>query len=659
MNTGNCNNKLKILKGRNIIINNSIKEASVLVRNGIICGIKEYNYEPTEEFDLLISKELSENKDIVIMGGLVDSHVHVNEPGRTEWEGFVCATSAAAAGGVTTIIDMPLNSSPVTTSLDSLNKKIEAMKDKLRVDVGLLGGIVPGNSNEIKRMVLEGGVVGFKSFLVHSGIDEFPHVQETDIQEAMEIMKSLAVEEGGRDVVMMFHAEIGEPIEKATAKLIEENADPRKYNTFLQSRPREAENIAINMILELSKKNNVRTHIVHLSSSDILDTLDNAIHKEKIPITAETTFHYLYFVSEKVPDGETLYKCCPPVREEENKELLWQALQRGTINIIVSDHSPCTLELKLVEEGDFMKAWGGISSLQLGLPIIWTEAKKRDIPIHNLSKWMSDEPARLVGLNDRKGSIKIGRDADFVVWNPKEEFVVDQDKLMVKNKHSPYHQQRLFGIIYETILRGDSIFKKDQERITKVTGQRLIQTKIHTNPTYPKPFLPTIELLNSLDEPEFFNCIHLLFEAAPPLATRLYAKKPFRSYQELINEAESIIGSLGDEDKIVVINAHPRIGLNPAEIKKTSSISFREQGLENEKIDERVIEIYSTLKTLNEQYEKQFGFKFVEFVNGRSKEQIIPVLRERLNNSKDQELKTGLKAMTDISNARLSKLIQQ
>ncbi|KAM9998126.1 hypothetical protein ACTFIY_007792 [Dictyostelium cf. discoideum] len=648
----NSENIIKVIKGKKIVINGEIKPASILIRNGIIIDIIDYSSEIKEEHEILIEEE-----KLVIMGGLVDSHVHINEPGRTEWEGFLSATSAAASGGVTTIIDMPLNSSPVTTTFENLQRKIESMPGKLRVDVGLLGGIIPGNSSEISRMVLEGGVVGFKSFLVHSGIDEFPHVKEDDIQEAMNVMKKLKDEQGGRDVVMMFHAEIEEPIKEATERLQRENADPKLYDTFLKSRPRVSENIAIDKVIELTKKNMVKTHIVHLSSSDAIEAIHEAVHNDGVPITAETTYHYLYFESEQVPYGNTLYKCCPPVRESENKDLLWKAVTNGTINIIVSDHSPCTLDLKLIEQGDFMKAWGGISSLQLGLPIIWTEASKRGVPLGKLSEYMSDAPSRLVGLNDRKGSIKIGRDADFVIWDPEESFTVDQGLLMVKNKNSPYHGEKLLGVVHHTILRGNKIFSKGDQTISKIIGKRLIQTKIHTNPIYPSPTLPTIELLNSLnDQKTFFDCIHLLFEAAPPLANALFSKRPFSSYQQLIDQAYSIIQSLNESDKIQVINAHPRIGVSASQVKNSSSISYREQSCDKDStIDQSILEI---LTQLNQQYESKFGFKFVVFVNGRPKNEIIPILQNRLNNNdKQKELNLGLSEMIEISKSRLLKLL--
>ncbi|KYR03080.1 allantoinase [Tieghemostelium lacteum] len=645
-----------VIRGRNIVIEGEVRSATVFIRDGVIFEIKPYHTKLLKEWNILFNDEGME-EEIVIMGGLVDCHVHVNEPGRTEWEGWVSATNAAAAGGVTTICDMPLNSIPVTTTYQNLLDKIDSMKGKCRVDVGLLGGIVPGNAGEIKKMVTEGGVVGFKSFLVHSGIDDFQAVRRDDIQKAMDVMKEL--QQQHKDVVMMFHAEVPEPIDEMES--VVKDMDPRVYNTFLTSRPRKAENLAIDLVIDMAKQNQVKSHIVHLSSSDAIKALEHAITVDKVPITAETTFHYLFFVSEEVPDGNTLYKCCPPVRENENKELLWQALQNKTIAMVVSDHSPCTPNLKLLDQGDFMKAWGGISSLQLGLSIVWTEAKKRGIPFSIMSQIMCDEPAKLVNINDRKGSIKVGRDADFVIWAPNQSFTVDQSTMLVKNQYSPYHSSKLYGKVQLTILRGQVIFRHDQTveeyKNTPTIGQRVVPTRVHSSPHYPNPFLPSIDLLNSLEQDDFFASIHLLFELAPVLAEKVYQARPFSSYEALVQKAEEIINNLEEAMKLPVINAHPRIGLNPNET--LSSLSYQEQGNHNEnQLDPEIVKVYKELAELNEQYEKKFGFKFVVFVNGRSKAEIVPVLKQRLLNTDPiAELNLGLSEMIEIAYSRLKKLL--
>jgi allantoinase len=354
---------------------------------------------------------------------------------------------------------MPLNCSPVTTTLDALKLKQDHTEGKLWVDVALLGGIVPNNAQEISPMV-HAGAVGFKAFMVHSGIDEFPHVEEEHIRAAMSELKKL--QDQGRDVVFMFHAEVGGPIDEACKSLQDHSCTSSKYETFLRSRPREAENEAIALIIRLCREYRVRCHIVHLSSSDAVAMLQ-AAKEEGLPITAETTYHYLYFAAEDVPDGNTLFKCCPPIREKNNRDKLWQALEDGVITQVISDHSPCTPDLKLLEQGDFLKAWGGISSLQLGLSIVWTQAKKRGFTIPQVARWMCLQTAELVKLDAKKGSIEVGKEADFVVWDPEEEFVVEENALFIQNKRTPYHGERLAGTVKRTYLRGHVIYKTNED----------------------------------------------------------------------------------------------------------------------------------------------------------------------------------------------------
>lgn len=387
------------------------------------------------------------------MAGLVDHHVHVNEPGNTEWEGFETATRAAAAGGVTTIVDMPLNSIPVTTTLEALQTKAQSLEGKLWVDTGLLGGVIPGNASELKNMV-DGGVVGFKCFMIHSGLDEFPHVEEEDIRKAMEVFRDI----GKERTVFMFHAELD-----CSHTMHNHNVkkEPKSYKQFLDQRPRLFENEAIKLVIRLCKEYNVRCHIVHLSSSDAVELIEQA-QAEGVPITAETTFHYLYFSSERIADGKPVFKCCPPIREESNRQLLWEALECGVITQVISDHSPSTPSLKNLESGDIDTAWGGIASVGLGLPIIWTEAKKRNIPPEKLSQWMSKQTSELVGLQHIKGTIEVGKDADFVVWDPDQTVLITPESLQFKHKISPYLNEELYGRVVATILRGELIFANGQ-----------------------------------------------------------------------------------------------------------------------------------------------------------------------------------------------------
>jgi allantoinase len=375
------------------------------------------------------------------MPGLVDTHVHINAPGRTEWEGFRSATRAAAAGGVTTLVDMPLNSIPPTTTLANFETKLTTARGDCFVDVGFWGGVVPGNTPELAKM-FAAGVVGFKCFLVPSGVDEFPHVTEEDLREAMPELTQLGA-------MLIVHAELPESIRT--------DATNGNYRNFLNSRPRSAENDAIELMIRLSREFDTQVHIVHLSSAEALPQLRNA-QAAGVKITAETCPHYLHFTAERVPEGATEFKCCPPIREESNREELWDGLRDGTIDFVVSDHSPCPGEMKLRASGDFMKAWGGIASLQLRLPVVWTEARRRGFSLEDLTRWLCAHPARQVSFTPQKGSIIAGSHADIVIWNPDQEFKVAASSLHHRHKITPYEGEVLSGVVEKTFLRGQKIY---------------------------------------------------------------------------------------------------------------------------------------------------------------------------------------------------------
>ncbi|XP_034938029.1 allantoinase [Chelonus insularis] len=379
----------------------------------------------------------------VLMPGIVDSHVHIDDPGRTHWEDFRTATKAAAAGGVTTVIDMPLNSIPPTTTVSNLEIKMNAASGNIYVDVGFWGGLVPDNINELKPMV-EAGVVGFKCFLIPSATDEFKHVSVLEVENALKELQS-------SQTVVAFHAEFEDNISI-------KGFDPTSYNTFLYSRPPSMEINAIKTVALLCEKYKTRCHIVHLSANEALDVVSEA-KKNGVPLTAETCYHYLTFSAEDIPNGATQFKCCPPIRTKENREILWEALKNKVLDMVVSDHSPCTEDLK---NNNFIDAWGGISSLQFGLPVIWTEAEKRGVNINDVARWISTNPAKLCGLEKSKGQIKVGMDADFVVWEPETEMKVQKSDILYKNKISPYVGKTLKGKIHSTILRGNFIYKNGQ-----------------------------------------------------------------------------------------------------------------------------------------------------------------------------------------------------
>jgi allantoinase len=378
--------------------------------------------------------------------------VHINEPGRTAWEGFLSATQAAGAGGATTLIEMPLNSIPATTSVAGYQQKLQAAAGKLCVDVGFWGGVVPGNSSEL-RPLWEAGVFGFKCFLVPSGVEEFPQVAESDLRAALPELAAL-------NAPLLAHAELPGPIEKAAETSIP-GQPAHFYATWLASRPREAENQAIALLLRLANEFNARIHIVHLSSSDAVPQLQYA-KSQGAHLTIESCPHYLTFTSEEIPDGATEFKCAPPIREDENREKLWAALRDGTIDLIASDHSPCPPSMKLREQGDFLRAWGGIASLQLGLPAVWTQARSRGYAFTDVARWMCSAPAYLAGLDSRKGAIAPGYDADIVIWNPDATFRVDPAKLHHRHKVTPYAGRELAGVVETTFLRGQKVFDKGE-----------------------------------------------------------------------------------------------------------------------------------------------------------------------------------------------------
>lgn len=448
-----------IIRGSRVVLPDSTVAASIHILNGRIVGIRDFN-------DIPDGCELVEaDRDCVVMAGLVDTHVHVNEPGRTDWEGFESATGAAAAGGVTTIIDMPLNSIPPTTTKNGFEEKLASARGKCHVDVGFWGGVVPGNTAELATMY-ESGVVGFKCFLVHSGVEEFPNVTETDLRVAMPELKRL-------NALLIVHAEVPGPMERIVPPT--QQGEPTKYQTFLESRPRAAEDEAIGLMIRLSREFDSRVHIVHHSSADALPMLRQA-RAAGVKITAETCPHYLFFAAEQISNGATEFKCCPPIRERENREHLWEALRAGIIQMVVSDHSPCPPDLKQRGTGNFLTAWGGISSLQLRLPIVWTEARKRGHTLEDLSRWLCAAPADLVNLNHKKGKIETGFDADIVIWNPEEKFSVEGRSLHHRHKVTPYAGEVLAGTVQKTFLRGKKIY--DEGRVeAQATGRMIFRER--------------------------------------------------------------------------------------------------------------------------------------------------------------------------------------
>lgn len=412
-------------KSTRVVFPDQTRPAVLVVEEGRIAAVEPHDY----------SGECRDWGDLAILPGAVDTHVHFNEPGRTHWEGWESGTKAALAGGVTTVVEMPLNSIPSTVDGESLRLKIDSMDNKLYCDVGLWGGAVPGNSAKIQEM-LEGGVLGLKCFLSDPGTEEFRNLDEASLREAM-------LEIARLDSVLLVHAEW-----PSTLKPVDPSISPQDYRCWLVTRPVEAERDAIAKIVELSRETGCRCHIVHVSSHEALDALENS------GVTCETCAHYLVFSAEEIENSATNFKCAPPIREKSHRDGLWKALEEGRIQMVTSDHSPCPPELK---NQSFLDSWGGIAGVQLLVSATWTGASARGYTLSDLARWVSLEPARLAGIQARKGSIEIGRDADFVVFDPEREFVCDS--LYHRHGGSPYQGRRWKGVVVETFLRGESAYK--------------------------------------------------------------------------------------------------------------------------------------------------------------------------------------------------------
>ncbi|MEV0555105.1 allantoinase AllB [Streptomyces sp. NPDC050597] len=427
-----------VLRSTRVITPEGTRAASVAVSGGKITAVLAHDAE------VPAGARLEDFGDDVLLPGLVDTHVHVNDPGRTEWEGFWTATRAAAAGGITTLVDMPLNSLPPTTTVDHLRIKKDVARSKAHIDVGFWGGALPGNVKDL-RPLHDAGVFGFKAFLSPSGVDEFPELDQE------QLALSLA-EIAGFDGLLIVHAEDPHHLAAAPQK------SGQRYADFLASRPRDAEDTAIANLIGQAKRLNARVHVLHLSSSDALPLIA-AAKAEGVRVTVETCPHYLTLTAEEVPDGASEFKCCPPIREAANQDLLWQALADGTIDCVVTDHSPSTADLKT---DDFATAWGGISGLQLSLSAVWTAARARGYGLEDVVRWMSSRTAGLVGLDDRKGAIAVGLDADFAVLAPDETFTVDPAALQHRNRVTAYAGRTLHGVVRSTWLRGERIVTDGQ-----------------------------------------------------------------------------------------------------------------------------------------------------------------------------------------------------
>ncbi len=430
------------IRSRNIVTPAEVRPGLVVVENRNIRSIEPFDRNEHEMNVIDVGERF-------LLPGLVDVHVHINEPGRTEWEGFETASRAAAAGGCTCLVDMPLNCIPSTSSVTALEQKRSALKGKAHVDLAFWGAVVPGNAGEIKPLA-QAGVRGFKCFLTHPGTEEFAMVTEADLRQALP-----SIAETG--LPLLVHAELPAPIEEARTALETEQADWRSYRTYLRSRPENAELQAISLMINLCREYSCPIHIVHLGTASALQQLANA-RAQGLPLTVETCPHYLFFEAESIRDGATEFKCAPPLRDSANRNGLWQGLADGVIDLIATDHSPCPPEMKCFESGSFRSAWGGISSLSLSFSAIWTEASRRGFTIQDVVRWMAEAPAKLAGLDETKGRIEPGFDADLVVVDLNTPFEVTPERLHFRHHCTPYLGQKLIGDVQMTLLGGRVCF---------------------------------------------------------------------------------------------------------------------------------------------------------------------------------------------------------
>ncbi|CAN5841461.1 allantoinase AllB [soil metagenome] len=478
--------QFRVVRGQRVVHGGAIAPASIHIRGGVIDRVADYR-------DIPNGAAVDDAGDLVVMPGIVDTHVHLNEPGRTEWEGFATATRAAAIGGITTLVDMPLNSIPPTTSREAFAAKRAAAKGQCTVDVGFWGGVVPGNAGELAGMV-EDGIRGFKAFLVDSGVEEFGWSDESVLRPAMGILSNTGAP-------LLVHAELAGPIDAVADEIAK--MDPTAYATYLASRPPASEEQAIALITRLCRETKARTHIVHHSAASAIAQLRTA-RAEGLPLTAETCPHYLHFVAEKIPDGATAFKCAPPIRDSANREALWAALAEGVLELVASDHSPCTPALKGIDPiawlgararsttatgmgaaggrgssppasssayggpggADFMAAWGGVSGLQLALSVVWTEAASRGHSLVDVTRWMCEAPARLARFVGKKGVIAAGADADLIFFDDTATQVVNPAAIEHRHKVTPYAGETLRGVVRATYLRGQKIVENGKHLAT-------------------------------------------------------------------------------------------------------------------------------------------------------------------------------------------------
>jgi allantoinase len=607
------------LRSRRVVTPEGVREAAVLVRDGTILAVHAADQVPG-------SVAVKDVGDRIVLPGLVDTHVHINDPGRADWEGFETATAAAAVGGITTLVDMPLNSDPVTTTPEALAAKRAAARGRLLVDCGFFGGLVPGNTGMIEPLA-DAGVLGFKAFLCHSGIDAFPNVTEPDLRAAMPILAR-------RGLPLLVHAEL---VPASAAPM--DPAEPRRYAAWLASRPASFEVEAIALLIRLCREFRCHVHVVHLAASEALPMIAKA-RGDGLPLTIETCPHYLTFAAEEIPDGDPRFKCAPPIRSAENREQLWEGLRAGLIDTIGTDHSPAPPALKHLETGDLSRAWGGIASLQLALPAVWTEARRRGFSIEKLARWMARRPSRLVGLDQRKGAIAEGHEADFVIFDPDEAFTVDPTVLHHRHKPTPYAGRTLIGRVVATYLRGRRIAAAEGVLEGEPAGRALGVG---------------LDRLNILGQDE--AAVEFVRGCGSRRwAERMATLRPFTSEEALFQAADTVWSRLDRADRLEAFAAHPRIGDLDALRARFASTATWAAG-EQSGVAGAPEPILQALAQWNRDYEARFGYLFIVCATGKTADEMLGLLRGRLGNDPDAELAVASAEQAKITRIRLGKLV--
>ena len=613
-----------VIRSRRVATPEGLRAATIVVRGEVIAEILPFESAPA-------GLELRDVGEFTILPGVVDTHVHINEPGRTEWEGFETATRAAAAGGVTTLVDMPLNSTPAVTSPAALAAKRAAATGKLRVDCGFFGGVVPGNTLQLLPLATA-GVLGFKAFLCPSGVDDFPGVSEENFRAA-----ATAVLRSGRPLLV--HAEVPGPVEG-----LDPAADPRHYANYLSTRPPEWEHSAIRMLIGICREYRCRVHVVHLASAAALPMIAQA-RAEGLPLSVETCPHYLTFAAEDIPDADPRFKCAPPIRSAGNREGLWEGLKAGLIDTIGSDHSPAPPSLKQLDTGDFLRAWGGIASLQVALSAVWTEARKREVSLEQVCQWMATKSAALVGLGSRKGAVTPGRDADLVVFDPEASFVVEPDGLYHRHSGTPYAGRTLFGRVETTYLRGRAVYSTGRFLGAPV-GQEIIASYEDVSRSTPAG----LARLNTMPEADARAAL-LACCGATRWAREVAALRPFESPADLIEAADRGWAGLGHGERLEAFAAHPRIGDLETRRAKDSTAAAEQSGVAG--ASDSLLE---ALAEANRAYEANFGHIFIVCATGKSAEDMLGLLRSRLGNDPETELDAAAAEQAKITRIRLGNL---